>query len=62
MLVKGLMPKGGAMHATTFDFIVSLNMYAMLVIKVINIQDFKDKGLHPIQLSFTKTKCYFNHL
>ncbi len=64
MLVKGFMSKGGATHATTFEFIVILNMYAMLVIEVINIQDLKNKGLHPIhQLGFAKTKlCYFNHL
>jgi len=48
MLVKGLMLKGGAMHATSFDFIVNLNMYAMLIIEVINIQDFKYKGFHLI--------------
>jgi hypothetical protein len=55
MLVKGFMSKGGAMHDTTFDFIVNLNMYAMLVINVTNIQDFKNKGLHPIhQLGFAK--------
>ncbi len=64
MLVKGFMLKGGAMHVTTFDFIVNLNMYAMLVIEVTNIQDLKDKCFHPIhQLGFVKTKlCYFNHL
>ncbi len=59
------MSKGGATHATAFDFIVNLNMYAMLVIEVTNIHwDLKDKGLHPIdQLGFVKTKlCYFNHL
>jgi hypothetical protein len=41
MLVKRLMSKGGATHVTTFDFILDLNMYAMLVIEVINIQDLK---------------------
>jgi hypothetical protein len=63
-LVKGFMSKGCATHVIAFDLIVNLNMYAMLVIKVINIQDLKDKGLHPIhQLAFPKTKlCYFNHL
>jgi hypothetical protein len=54
------MSKGGAMHVITIDFIVKLE-HALLAIKVINIQVFKHKGLHPIhKLGFAKVKC-FNH-
>lgn len=60
ILVKRLMSKGGAMHVITIDFIVKLE-HALLAIKVINIQVFKHKGLHPIhKLGFAKVKC-FNH-
>jgi hypothetical protein len=41
------MLKGEAMHVITIDFIVKLE-HALLAIKVINIQVFKHKGLHPI--------------
>jgi hypothetical protein len=52
------MSKGKAMDVITIDFIVKLE-HALLVIKVINIQVFKHKGLHPIhKLGFAKVKCF----
>jgi hypothetical protein len=59
IMVKELISKCGAIHITTFNFIVNLNM-PYLAIKVTNIQDLQHQGVHPIhQLDFIKYNVGF---